>query len=48
MELFLLFLIGSFMSGIIFSETNPKKLYLGAAIAVIILTFIYYNFNSFI
>ena len=48
MEIFLFFLIGSFLSGIIFSETDPKWLYLGAAVVVMIITFIYFNFNSFI
>ena len=48
MEVFLFFLIGSFLSGIIFSEADPKWLYIGAAVAVIFVTFIYFNFNSFI
>ncbi|MFT5193114.1 MAG: hypothetical protein ACI9EW_001184 [Cellvibrionaceae bacterium] len=48
MEFFLTFLIGSFISGIVFAHVAPKKLYWGAAIAVLIVTFIYFNFNSYI
>ncbi len=48
MEIFLLFLIGSFLSGIFFSDTNPKKLYIGAAVVVVIITLIYFNFDSYI
>lgn len=48
MEIYLLFLIGSFLSGIVFADADPKKRYIGSAVAAIALTFIYFNFNSFI
>ena len=48
MFLFLALILGSFMVGIVFSETSLTKLYIIMAIVVIALTIFYYVAPSYI